>query len=138
MTRDIMVVLKEKTWKIFLSLWTATTSDGQAQWLLPLWGMLVVRNSVSFLPPVFAPLILRSHAVLQEPHFFDNRIDLKDVKIPSLTLQCREDIIAPEQIGEFVEKNMPQNILHVMRATGHCPHISEPEETVSAIKNFLK
>ena len=82
------------------------------------------------------PEIARSFA--RTTFFSDNRIDLKDVKIPSLTLQCREDIIAPEQIGEFVEKNMPQNILHVMRATGHCPHISEPEETVSAIKNFLK
>jgi sigma-B regulation protein RsbQ len=82
------------------------------------------------------PEIARSFA--RTTFFSDNRSDLKEVKVPSLTLQCREDIIAPEQIGKFVEENMPQNTLYLMRATGHCPHISEPQETISAIKNFLK
>lgn len=82
------------------------------------------------------PEIARSFA--RTTFFSDNRSDLKEVKVPSLTLQCREDIIAPQQIGKFVEENMPQNTLYLMRATGHCPHISEPQETISAIKNFLK
>jgi sigma-B regulation protein RsbQ len=82
------------------------------------------------------PEIARSFA--RTTFFSDNRSDLKHVKVPSLTLQCREDIIAPEQIGKFVEENMPHNTLYLMRATGHCPHISEPQETISAIKNFLK
>ncbi len=82
------------------------------------------------------PEIARSFA--RTTFFSDNRSDLKHVKVPSLTLQCREDIIAPEQIGKFVEENTPQNTLYLMRATGHCPHISEPQETISAIKNFLK
>jgi sigma-B regulation protein RsbQ len=82
------------------------------------------------------PEIARSFA--KTTFYSDNREDLKAVKIPSLTLQCREDIIAPEQVGEFMKKNTPQNTLYLMQATGHCPHISEPEETISAIKNFLK
>lgn len=81
------------------------------------------------------PDIARSFA--RTTFFSDNRKDLKDLKIPSLTLQCREDIIAPEEIGEFVQKNTSENTLYIMEATGHCPHISAPEETITAIKNFL-
>lgn len=81
------------------------------------------------------PEMARSFA--RTTFFSDNRGDLKDLKIPSLTLQCREDIIAPEQIGEFVQKNTPGNTLYMMDATGHCPHISAPEETIRAIKSFL-
>jgi sigma-B regulation protein RsbQ len=70
--------------------------------------------------------------------FSDNRQDLKKVTIPTLTLQCREDIIAPETVGEYISNNTPQNTLYFMQATGHCPHISEPRETITAIKSFLK
>jgi sigma-B regulation protein RsbQ len=69
--------------------------------------------------------------------FSDNRDDLKDVAIESLTLQCSDDIIAPLAVGQYINENLPGNTLVVMRATGHCPHISEPEETVTAIKAFL-
>lgn len=68
----------------------------------------------------------------------DNRDDLKHLKTKSLTLQCREDIIAPLTIGEYVNKHAPNNTLYVMEATGHCPHISAPEETIEAIKSFIQ
>lgn len=70
--------------------------------------------------------------------FSDNRKDLANVKVPSLTLQCMEDIIAPVVVGEYVHKAIPNNSFHLMKATGHCPHISEPEETIDAIKSYLK
>lgn len=70
--------------------------------------------------------------------FSDNRADLKDVTVESLTLQCSDDIIAPLAVGDYIKANLPGNTLVVMKATGHCPHISEPEETVAAIKAYLK
>ena len=82
------------------------------------------------------PEIARSFA--KATFYSDNREDLKAVKISSLTLQCKEDIIAPEEVGEFVKTNTQQNTLYLMQATGHCPHISEPQETITAIKNYLK
>lgn len=82
------------------------------------------------------PEIARSFA--KTTSYSDNRADLKAVKISSLTLQCKEHIIAPEQVGQFMKKNTPQNTLCIMQTIGHCPHISEPGETISAIKNFLK
>jgi sigma-B regulation protein RsbQ len=67
----------------------------------------------------------------------DNRADLPKVKIPTLILQCSDDVIAPRNVGEYVHSHMPQSTLVVMRATGHCPNLSAPEETVRAITEFL-
>ena len=82
------------------------------------------------------PDIARSFA--RATFFSDNREDLEKVSKPSLTLQCCNDIIASERVGEFVRQHTPGNTLYQMKATGHCPHISAPEETIKAIKEFLK
>jgi sigma-B regulation protein RsbQ len=67
----------------------------------------------------------------------DNRSDLHKLKIPSLTLQCREDIIAPLSVGEYIRQHAPLNQMVILEATGHCSHMSAPVETVSAIKAFI-
>jgi sigma-B regulation protein RsbQ len=67
----------------------------------------------------------------------DYRDKLKNLEIPSLTLQSSHDIMAPLSAGEFIHKNTPENFLVVMKATGHFPHISEPEETIREIKEFI-
>lgn len=81
------------------------------------------------------PLIARQFA--EAVFFSDNREDLKKIKIPSLILQCSEDIIAPLEVGEYLSKNLPNSTLRIMKATGHCPHMSEPEETISLIRDYL-
>jgi sigma-B regulation protein RsbQ len=68
----------------------------------------------------------------------DNRHDLSSVRVPTLILQCSEDIIAPQSVGEFVHSNMPGSELVHLRATGHCPNLSAPEETTEAITAFLR
>jgi sigma-B regulation protein RsbQ len=67
----------------------------------------------------------------------DNRSDLGRVDIPTLVLQTREDVIAPIEVGEYVERALPQGQLVVLDATGHCPNLSAPEQTIAAIKTFL-
>lgn len=67
----------------------------------------------------------------------DNRDDLKKLSIPSLIMQCSDDMIAPLEVGYYLHKNIPNSELVVMKATGHCPHMSEPEETIEVIKNYL-
>ncbi|APH74180.1 alpha/beta fold hydrolase [Aquibium oceanicum] len=67
----------------------------------------------------------------------DNREDLANVNVRTLILQCSEDVIAPRAVGEFVHKHIPGSELVVMKASGHCPNLSAPEETVSAMKGFL-
>jgi sigma-B regulation protein RsbQ len=67
----------------------------------------------------------------------DNRADLAAVRIPSLVLQCSEDPIAPEIVGSFVAERLPRGRFVQLQATGHCPNLSAPEETISAITAFL-
>jgi sigma-B regulation protein RsbQ len=69
--------------------------------------------------------------------FSDNRQDLGSVQIPVLILQCSDDVIAPYAVGQWVHRHMPRSQLVIMKATGHCPNLSAPEETIDAIKGFL-
>ena len=67
----------------------------------------------------------------------DNRDDLANVSARTLILQCRDDIIAGEHIGEYVHQKLPRSELVVLDATGHCPNLSAPEQVISAIRAFV-
>ena len=67
----------------------------------------------------------------------DNRADLPRVRTRSLVLQCSEDAIAPLAVGEYVHRHRAGSRLAVMRATGHCPNLSAPGETIAAVRAFL-
>ena len=69
--------------------------------------------------------------------FGDNRKDLGAVQVPTLVLQCSDDVIAPYAVGEYVHRRIAGSQLVVMDATGHCPNLSAPAETVEAIKAFV-
>lgn len=68
----------------------------------------------------------------------DNRSDLATVTHPCLILQCNEDIIAPEAVGRYVHEKIPGSVFEMLEARGHCPNLSEPEQTISAIRRFLE
>jgi len=68
----------------------------------------------------------------------DNRSDLQKVQTRTLILQCSEDVIAPLTVGDFVHRNIRGSELVIMNATGHCPNLSAPEETIAAIRGFLR
>lgn len=67
----------------------------------------------------------------------DKRELISKVSIPSLILQCADDVIAPEGVGMYMHEKMKNSKLVYMKATGHCPNLSAPEETIAAIKEFL-
>jgi sigma-B regulation protein RsbQ len=67
----------------------------------------------------------------------DNRADLAGVSVPTLVLQCRDDVIAPMEVGRYVHDAIPGSVLTVLDATGHCPNLSAPVETSTAIADFL-
>ena len=66
----------------------------------------------------------------------DNRSDLPKVPVRSLVLQCTDDIIAPVGVGEYVHEHLPESDYVLLSATGHCPHLSAPAETVAAMQAF--
>lgn len=81
------------------------------------------------------PVIARRFA--EATFFADNRADLAHVRVPTLVMQCAEDAIAPTHVGEYVQRALPSGTLRQMRATGHCPHMSHPEETIAVIREYL-
>jgi len=67
----------------------------------------------------------------------DNRADLPNLKVRSLILQCQDDAIAPRSVGEYVHRQISDSELVLLEATGHCPNLSAPRETIAAIQGFL-
>ena len=56
---------------------------------------------------------------------------------PSLILQCSSDVIAPVEVGKYMNEKMRGSKLVIMKATGHCPNLSAPEETIAVIQEYL-
>jgi sigma-B regulation protein RsbQ len=81
------------------------------------------------------PVMARRFA--EATFYADNRADLAASTVPSLILQCSEDIIAPLEVGEYLHGQLRESTFRVMHATGHCPHMSAPEETIALMKEFL-
>jgi len=81
------------------------------------------------------PVIARQFA--KATFFADNRADLADVRVPTLVLQCSDDMIAPTQVGDYVHHAIAGSTLQRLEATGHCPHMSHPDETIALIKEYL-
>lgn len=67
----------------------------------------------------------------------DNRDDLEGVDLPVLILQCSEDLIAPDPVGAYVHERLAGSRLVRLEATGHCPNLSAPDETVEAIRAWI-
>jgi sigma-B regulation protein RsbQ len=82
------------------------------------------------------PVIARRFA--EVTFLSDNRADLERLTVPSLILQCSDDMIAPRAVGDYVHAQLPGSTFQQMQATGHCPHMSHPEETVALIEAWLQ
>jgi sigma-B regulation protein RsbQ len=67
----------------------------------------------------------------------DNRSDLARVGTPSLVVQCREDAIAPPEVGRYVHEHLDGSELVVLDATGHCPNLSAPDQLIEAMSQYL-
>lgn len=67
----------------------------------------------------------------------DNRADLSRLKAPTLILQSEEDVIAQPSVGEYVHAHIPNSKLIILPVSGHCPHLSHPEQTIQAMQNYL-
>ncbi|MFE4214938.1 alpha/beta fold hydrolase [Streptomyces sp. NPDC056844] len=67
----------------------------------------------------------------------DSREDLKTVTVPTLVLECRQDVIAPREVGAYIRAAIPGSRLVTLEATGHCPQLSAPQATARAMADFL-
>ena len=47
-------------------------------------------------------------------------------------------MLAPLEVGQYVHEQLAGSTLVQLAATGHCPHVSAPEETATAIRHYLR
>ncbi len=82
------------------------------------------------------PLMARQFA--RVTFLADNRADLAEVTTPSLLIQCTNDAVAPMSVGAYLDEHLPGSTLRLIEATGHCPHVSHPAQTIAAIRTYLQ
>lgn len=68
----------------------------------------------------------------------DHRNDVARSTTQALILQCSDDIIAPREVGDFMLRTLPTSRLEIIDNIGHCPHLSAPAASITAIDSFLK
>jgi sigma-B regulation protein RsbQ len=81
------------------------------------------------------PLIARHFA--RTTFLSDNRDDLQRVSTPALVVQCRDDVIAPVEVGRYVHDHVAGSEFALLDATGHCPNLSAPRQLVEAMDRYL-
>ena len=68
----------------------------------------------------------------------DSRSDLPRVSVPTLVIQCSQDVVAPVEVGAYVRDAIPGASMAMLDATGHCPHLSAPDQTIRAVSDFVR
>lgn len=68
----------------------------------------------------------------------DHRQDLARVRTPSLVMQVARDLIAPVSVGEYMHRQLERSELAMIDASGHCPHLSAPQQTIAAMRAFSR
>jgi sigma-B regulation protein RsbQ len=67
----------------------------------------------------------------------DLRSELPKLQVPTLIVQCDDDLIAPQTVGEYMRRVLPRCTLDVIENVGHCPHLSSPGATATSMDAFL-
>jgi len=67
----------------------------------------------------------------------DSRADVAHLHLPTLLMQCQEDVAVPEEVTAYLMAHLPQATLAILKTTGHCPHLSAPLEVLAALQHFL-
>jgi sigma-B regulation protein RsbQ len=68
----------------------------------------------------------------------DHRNDLSRITKPCLIVQANDDIAVPMQVGKYLHDNIANSILINVKAKGHFPQMSSPQEVINAIDSFLE
>lgn len=80
---------------------------------------------------------ITAKAFAKATFYSDCRPWLSEIVTPCLVLQCSEDALVPDLIGEYLHQHIPNSTYIKVAATGHCPHLSHPVETAAVINNYI-
>lgn len=73
----------------------------------------------------------------QATFWSDIRAVVPTLTVPCLVLQCQDDALAPVSVGTWLHQHLPDSELVLLQATGHCPHLSAPDEVAQALLSAL-
>ncbi len=80
---------------------------------------------------------ITAKAFAKATFYSDCRSLLPEIVTPCLVLQCTEDALVPEPVGEYLHHHIPKSSYIKLTATGHCPHLSHPVETAAFIRSYI-
>jgi sigma-B regulation protein RsbQ len=80
---------------------------------------------------------ITAKAFAKATFYSDCRSWLPEIVTPCLVLQCSEDALVPEPVGEYLHQQIPKSSYIKLTATGHCPHLIHPVETAAFIRNYI-
>ncbi len=80
---------------------------------------------------------ITAKAFAKATFYSDCRSFLPEIVTPCLVMQCSEDALVPESVGEYLHQHTPKSSYIKLTATGHCPHLSDPVETAASIRNYI-
>lgn len=93
---------------------------------------LCMDMALSLGPQVFVD---QSHALRDRP---DQQNALRKVRVPTLILCGRDDILCPIERHELLHGLIPQSTLHIIDNAGHLPTLEQPFETTAALARWLE
>lgn len=67
----------------------------------------------------------------------DLRAQLPCLALPTLILQTLHDPVVPMSVADYLAAQIPQSRLAVLRASGHLPHLSAPDDVIAAVRAFV-
>lgn len=112
---------------------------GWSQYLAPLVaGMSADEELIGELSGSFCstdPVIAKIFA--KATFFSDYRYLLPQSRHPALLLQSEYDALAPVTVGTYMHEHMPDSLLRVLPAEGHCLQMTHPQSVIDEIGNYL-
>jgi sigma-B regulation protein RsbQ len=120
----------------------ATMEDNFLGTAMALAGVVMGAPDQPLLREELARAFCRNDAVILR-HFArvvfhaDHRADLARCTVPSLVLQCSDDLLVPHEVGPYMQRHLPNSELRIIDNVGHCPQMSAPDASCAAIKAFL-
>ena len=82
------------------------------------------------------PLVAKTFA--NATFFSDHRAILKNIPCPVLILQSSSDTLASVNVGQYMADNIVQSEMAVIKAEGHCLHMTHPEIVSQYIIDYVK
>ncbi len=64
----------------------------------------------------------------------DCREAMRRLKVPALILHCEDDAMVPDEAAEWMRRHIASATMHVLPVTGHCPHMTAPDQVIGAMR----